>query len=78
MASLQILSGGVNGAWVLDAFLQHDETKRGEGDQPELVFLNIDPLLLSSEETEPTQLSRINAWLDQFTVLATAQWIQFL
>lgn len=40
--------------------------------------LDIDPLLLSVEESEPAQLARLQTWLDRLTILATAQWIQLL
>jgi hypothetical protein len=78
VASLHRLNGAVGGAWVIDAFLQHGDAQHGEGDQPELVLLDIDPLLLSVEESEPAQLARLQTWLDRLTILATAQWIQLL
>lgn len=78
VASLHRLNGAVGGAWVIDAFLQHGDAQHGEGDQPELVLLDIDPLLLSVEESESAQLARLQTWLDRLTILATAQWIQLL
>ena len=79
VASLHRLSGAVGGGWVMDAFLQHGDPKRSEGDQPELVFLDIDPLLLSFEEPEATQLARVETWIvDHLSIVATAQWIHFL
>lgn len=77
VATLHRLGGAAVGTWVCDVFMQHKEMTAPE-DQPDLVFLEVDPLMLTVDEDEPDQLARIERWFDQMKVQAAAQWIQFL
>jgi hypothetical protein len=77
VALLNSLSGSTTGVCALDAVIVLYQAL-GEGDTPDAYFLDIEPLLLSGDETEPDQYDRIAAWFETMKVHATAQWIQFL
>jgi hypothetical protein len=75
LTSLHGLSGPNAGTWALDVCVGHESD---EGGSTELMFLDIDPLMLTLDEAEPDQLARIDRWIETMKVQAAAQWIQFL
>lgn len=78
VVSLHRLRGSTSGTWVCDVFLQQREATPGEGGQPDLLFLDVEPLLLAVDETEPDQLGRLDAWIERVKVHAAARWSYFL
>lgn len=72
---LNSISGPLMSAWALDVVLVHTPADK---DEPELYHLDVGPLLLTSDEGESHQMSRLDSWLEQMSVQAAAQWIQFL
>lgn len=77
VTSIHALSGPSDGMWALDVLLLH-EPLGGSADTLDVLFLDVEPLLLSIDEAEPDQLQRLRAWFDVMKVQAAAQWIQFL
>lgn len=83
VASIHGLSGPSVGMWALDAWLihepfEHHNEEKLEEEMLEVLFLDLEPLLLTSDEDLTHQRSRIGAWFEQLRVQAAAQWIQFL
>lgn len=76
MISAMIPGTSQPGVWILDVILGHESFRRP--DQADVYFLNIEPLLLTDDDDETHQITRIDAWFESMKVQAVAQWIQFL
>lgn len=74
VTALHGLSGATAGVWALDVILIH----QAYGQDFDTYFLDVEPLLLSANEHEGDQRTRIEAWFETMRTHATAQWIQFL
>ncbi len=91
-ASLRLTDGGITnvtlaihfvgnpspGTCVAVAFLEHRKANDEELGSEPIVQLDLEPLLLASEEDPDSQLQRLATWADAAVLAGLARWIDYL
>lgn len=79
VVSLHLIGNPSPGICVADVFLEHRDLHEDESKgSADLLFLDVEPLLIAIDEDIAPQRDRLRTWLEQVKIQGVAQWLRYL